>query len=189
MRLTEKVHALLAAHLKEGDLAIDATAGNGYDTLFLAEKVGASGQVIAIDIQESALQSTRNKLLATDLDARVLLHCADHSVQLNTLLITHSDTAAAIVFNLGYLPGSDKSIQTAATTTKSALDAAQKLLRAGGRLCVTAYRGHPGGMEEAAIVEDWMHAHEESGSRLECHIPNSNNTPPILWVLENYENT
>ena len=62
MRLTEKVHAILKNHLREGDQAIDATAGNGYDTLFLAEQIGLSGEVIAIDIQNCAIQSTRENV-------------------------------------------------------------------------------------------------------------------------------
>ena len=184
MRLTEKVHQLLSDYLQAGDLAIDGTAGNGYDTLLLAEKVGASGKVIAIDIQNSALQATRAQLIAAQLEDRVALHCADHATQLEALSLTQPGSVAAIVFNLGYLPGSDKSVQTQSSTTERALHAAQMLLRPSGLLCVTAYRGHPGGMEEAALVENWMRQQEETGSRLDCHIPNSNNSPPILWVLE-----
>lgn len=184
MRLTEKVHQLLTEHLNNGDLAIDATAGNGHDTQFLAEKVGATGSVIAIDIQQSAIQATHAKLSAAQLADRATLYCADHATQLEALAKAQAASAAAIVFNLGYLPGSDKTIQTQSATTERALDAAKTLLRPQGLLCVTAYRGHPGGMNEAASVENWMRAQETDGCRLECHIPNSNNTPPILWVLE-----
>ncbi len=184
MRLTEKVHQLLSQHLKSGDLAIDATAGNGYDTLFLAETVGVSGKVIAIDIQESAIQVTRAKLIAANLDARVTLYCADHAAQLKVLAKTQPKTVSALVFNLGYLPGSDKSVQTQSTTTENALNAAKALLSPRGLLCVITYRGHPGGMEEAKAVEDWMREQEKFGARLKCHIPNSKNTPPILWLLE-----
>lgn len=184
MRLTEKVHQLLTEHLHDGDLAIDATAGNGHDTQFLAEQVGAAGTVIAIDIQQSAIQATHAKLSAAQLEDRATLYCADHATQLKDLAQAQPASVAAIVFNLGYLPGSDKTIQTQSTTTERALDAAKALLRPKGLLCVTAYRGHPGGMDEAASVESWMHAQEASGCRLECHIPQSNNTPPILWVLE-----
>jgi predicted methyltransferase len=183
MQLTEKVHQLLSEHLQLGDLTIDATAGNGYDTQLLAEKVGTEGTVIAIDIQGRALEATRAKLAAAQLTERAIFHCADHAIQLEVLLATHSSTVAAIVFNLGYLPGSDKSIQTESTNTQKALDAAYQLLRKGGLLCVTAYRGHPGGMEEAQAVAEWMQAQKAIGHQVESHQPPASNNPPILWVL------
>ncbi len=182
MRLTEKVHQLLSEHLREGDLVIDATAGNGHDTLFLAQQVGESGAVIAIDIQASAIESTRNQLITAGIEARVDLHQADHGAQLEALISTHSTTVAAIVFNLGYLPGSDKTIQTQSRHTLKALDASAHLLRPSGLLCVTAYRAHPGGEAEAQSVEDWMREKETEGWDVECHVPPSKNLPPVLWV-------
>jgi len=183
MRLTEKVHQLLGEHLKEGDLAIDATAGNGHDTLFLAERVGASGHVIAIDIQKSAIESTRGKLIAAGLEDRVALFATDHAIQLKALIEAKIESIDAIIFNLGYLPGSDKSVQTQPTNTHGALAAAIHLLRPEALLCVTAYRGHPGGVEEAKVVEGWMLTEKADGHTVECHEPPSSNTPPILWVL------
>jgi predicted methyltransferase len=183
MRLTEKAHQILREHLRTGDLAIDATAGNGYDTSFLAEQVGEHGRVIAIDLQASAIESTKAKLRAANLMERVHLHCADHAGALESLKEQHSGTVDAILFNLGYLPGSDKTIQTHTESTVRALKASAKQLRPGGLLCVTAYRGHLGGAEEAQCVEDWMHSQEPHGYTLECYEPSSTNTPPILWVL------
>ena len=55
-------HYLVQKVLKPGDWAIDATAGNGKDTLFLAKTVTKSGQVFAFDIQDQALEMTRNLL-------------------------------------------------------------------------------------------------------------------------------
>ena len=48
-------HRLLAQATPAGGTAIDATAGNGHDTLFLAQCVGANGRVYAFDIQPQAL--------------------------------------------------------------------------------------------------------------------------------------
>lgn len=186
MRLTEKVHQLLTEQLQNGDLAIDATAGNGHDSLFLAQQVGVDGTVIAIDIQAQAIEATRVKLADANLAPRAQLQLGDHAEQLEALTNKHADRIAAIVFNLGYLPGSDKSIQTQTSSTQHALKASLKLLRPEGLLCVTAYRGHPGGMEEAALVETWMRSQEASGHKVECHIPKANNTPPILWVLRKH---
>ena len=184
MRLTEKVHHILTNHLKEGDRAIDATAGNGYDTLFLAEQVGPSGEIIAIDIQDCAIESTREILESAGLIDRVRLVTDDHAVALKKLITNNVGKVAAITFNLGYLPGSDKSIQTRAESTKEALAASIQLLTTGGYLCVTAYRGHSGGAVEAETVEAFMRKSQMEGHAVDCHEPESSHFPPILWVLK-----
>jgi precorrin-6B methylase 2 len=183
MRLTEIVHARLADHLQAGDLAIDATAGNGHDSCFLAEKVGASGRIIAIDIQEDALAATRARLESTGLVERVELVLGDHAQHLGDLAHTQPSSAAAVLFNLGYLPGGDKSITTVSHNTRRALESARALLQSGGLLCVTAYRGHKGGLEEAATVEAWMRNWADLGDSIESHVPETTNQPPILWLL------
>ena len=183
MRLTEKVHHILTNHLKEGDRAIDATAGNGYDTLFLAEQVGPSGKVTAIDIQDCAIRSTREKLESTGLIDRVKLVTDDHAAALGKLIEANREKIAAITFNLGYLPGSDKSIQTRAESTEEALAASIQLLSPGGYLCVTAYRGHSGGTAEAKTVESFMRKSQRERHAVDCYEPESSNSPPVLWVL------
>lgn len=183
MRLTEKVHHILTNHLQEGDRAIDATAGNGYDTLFLAEQVGSSGKVIAIDIQDSAIQSTQEKLKSAGLIDGVRLVTDDHALALKKLTASNRGKVAAITFNLGYLPGSDKRIQTNAESTEEALAASFQLLSPGGYLCVTAYRGHSGGKTEAETVESFMLKSQREGHAVDCYEPESSNSPPILWVL------
>lgn len=182
MRLTEHVHHSLSNHLRRGDLAIDATAGNGHDTLHLARCVGEPGHVIAIDLQESAIAHTRAKLIKAGLESRVSLHTDNHATQLEALIGSAAENVAAIVFNLGYLPGSDKSVQTQTTHTLRALDASAPLLRPGGLLCVTAYRAHPGGEPEAAAVLSWMRAQASKGWTVQCHEPPAKNLPPVLWV-------
>jgi len=183
MRLTEKVHHILTNHLKEGDRAIDATAGNGYDTLFLAEQVGPSGKVIAIDIQDCAIRSTREKLESAGLIDRAILVTEDHAITMRKLILDDHENVAAITFNLGYLPGSDKSIQTRAESTEEALAASVQLLSPGGYLCVTAYRGHSGGTSEAEAVEAFMRKSQKEGNAVDCYEPESSNSPPVLWVL------
>ena len=185
MRLTEKVHHILRNHLQEGDQAIDATAGNGYDTIFLAEQVGLSGKVIAIDIQDSAIRSTREKLDSAGLIDRVRLVSENHATALRKLITKNAGKVAAITFNLGYLPGSDKSIRTHAKSTEEALAASIQLLNPGGFLCVTAYRGHSGGIAEAETVEAFIRELRMQGHAVDCYIPESSNSPPILWLLKN----
>ena len=182
MRLTELVHHTLNDYVREGDLAIDATAGNGHDTCYLATRVGESGKVISIDIQGSAIESTRSLLSEKALFDRVTLLAGDHSIILEQLLEEYKESVATAVFNLGYLPGSDKSVKTEAANTLLALEASSMLLKASGMLCVTAYRAHLGGGEEAALVKEWMTTKESSGWQIKNHVPASSNLPPILWL-------
>ena len=138
--------------LRRGDLAIDATAGNGHDTVFLAEKVGDTGGVLAFDIQADAIASAQARVEAAGLADRVEFIHGSHAG-----LDRHArpGTVAAVVFNLGYLPGGDHAVITRREETLSALDRALSVLRAGGLLAVVCYPGHPGGDEESAAVEAW----------------------------------
>ncbi len=147
---TELLHVLLESEIVTGDFAIDATAGNGHDTVFLARAVGATGRVVAIDIQQQALASTAVRLESEGLRERVMLHCGCHS---DLAEIAGSDRPRAIVFNLGYLPGGDHDLITQTENTLKALSAASDILMPRGVLAVVCYPGHIGGDEEAAAVE------------------------------------
>lgn len=151
-RLTEKAHRLLSERLKPGDIAIDATAGNGHDTLFLAKAVGRSGLVYAFDLQSAAIENTRRRLQSAGCE-NVLLFQADHAGMQQHIPTEHQGQIAAVVFNLGYLPGSDKSTITQALSTCEGIHQGLRLLKPGGVLTVLAYTGHPGGLEEAQAVE------------------------------------
>ena len=182
MQLTELAHQMLEAQIREGDLTIDATAGNGYDTVKLAKLVGHNGHVISIDIQAQAIASTQNRLDAGAFGSRCRLIETDHAQALGNLLPTHSNMANAIIFNLGYLPGSDKKIQTIAKTTLPALKASATLLKLNGLLLVTAYRGHSLGHAEALAVAKWMG--QQTHWHIHSHEPNIKEPriSPILWV-------
>lgn len=185
MRLTEQVHLELKKTVRPGDPVIDATAGNGHDSLALARLVGPSGKVLAIDLQERAIASTRTRLEEAGELARCELIQADHATKLHSLLSSHRSSVAAITFNLGYLPGGEKDVTTLPESTSCALNAAKSLLKPGGILMVTAYRGHPGGMEEAKQVAAWMHALSPQYWQVELREPptrHSSHLPPILWI-------
>lgn len=152
-RPTALAQDLLRGEIREGDIVIDATAGNGHDTVFLAELVGETGRVLAFDIQENAIKETRRRLEESKLDARVALywkshtHMADHA---------HEESVSAIMFNLGYLPGADHELTTSESETLAALAISEKLLKSGGLLSIVCYPGHPAGAIEAEEVEIWL---------------------------------
>jgi predicted methyltransferase len=150
-RLTDKVHQILRSRLKPGDVAIDATAGNGHDTLFLAKSVGPAGWVYAFDVQPEAILQTQKRLESAGCEnVRVLLR--DHAEMADAVPLEHHGQIAAVTFNLGYLPGSDKTLRTEPESTCRAIAAALALLREGGVLSVLAYTGHAGGLAEADAV-------------------------------------
>jgi glycine/D-amino acid oxidase-like deaminating enzyme/23S rRNA U2552 (ribose-2'-O)-methylase RlmE/FtsJ len=151
--LTAIAHTIVGRVVQPGDTVIDATAGNGHDTLFLALRVGSCGKVLAIDIQPAAIDATAKRLRAGNVDAgRVELIAGDHAVELEQCRLTGL-TVRAVMFNLGYLPGGSKAAVTQTSTTVAAIRTARAMLMPGGVMTVIAYRGHPGGLAEAQAVE------------------------------------
>lgn len=138
-----------------GDCVIDATCGNGHDTAVLCRLAltPTSGWVCAIDIQAKALELTKGLLqsqLAPTLMSRVNFALGCHAF----LLAKSSLQPKLIVFNLGYLPGGDKSLTTNAHTTLQGISAAQSLLMPGGAISITCYPGHPEGAVEEKLLLD-----------------------------------
>ncbi len=176
----------VAQKIKQGDYVIDATAGNGYDTLWLAEQVGATGQVFAIDIQNSALDSTRIRLKNTNNLEQVQLCLGDHS-QLDQLVPSQwQKNSSVVMFNLGYLPCSDKSIITKPETTLKALKAAWKLLKPAGIITVVLYTQHPGGQDEAEKVLQWAENldPEQATFRHIQHPLNLTKSPSVVSIIK-----
>lgn len=155
-RLTSLAQAAVAEVLGAGMAAIDATVGNGHDTLFLARQVGAAGQVYGFDVQPGALAAAAARLAAAGVADRVRLLHAGHESMAEQLPAALRGRVGAIMFNLGYLPGSDKQCITRTASTLDALRQALDWLAPGGLLTVLAYRGHAGGGEEAAAVRHWL---------------------------------
>lgn len=139
-------------HLHEGDVAVDFTMGNGHDTEFLSRTVGESGRVYAFDIQASAVESTRKNLEKADCPNNyTLIHDSHHNVK-NYV----SEPIKAGMFNLGYLPGGDKSITTMRSTTLPAIEAAISLLDKDAILLIAVYPGHPEGEAEGREISEYL---------------------------------
>ncbi len=181
IRVTERAQKLALEAINPGDIAIDATAGKGRDTAFLAQAVGPVGHVHAFDIQDEALRSTHNLLEAAGLLERTTLHHRSHAEINDAIPAAHHGKVAVALFNLGYLPGGNPAIITQPATTAQALQAALKLLRPSGRLVCVAYTGHPGGSEESDIVLAFAQEREQSGDSVEKigYFPN----PGKPWIL------
>lgn len=164
-----------------GHTVVDATAGKGSDTEFLAREAGAQGHVYAFDIQEQALQWTKERLTAAGLADRVTLCHAGHEDMLRHV----PGPVQAVMFNLGYLPGADHTVITRPSTTVQAVQAAVQLLRTGGLITVVIYPGHAGGFEERAALEQYLSVlpqRQYTVARYE--IINQKNNPPLVVAIE-----
>lgn len=153
--ITQRAHELIQQVLGDGDIAVDATVGNGHDTLFLSQSVGNSGKVYGFDVQQEALDKTYHKLKTNHAEKQVALFHAGHETMPILLPENSNEKINAIMFNLGYLPGGDKNRTTGISTTLAALEASLMLLATGGRITILAYTGHPGGREETEAVKNW----------------------------------
>ena len=142
-------HLFIRRFVARGDRVIDATCGNGHDTLLLAELAGPNGRVWAFDIQREALEATAARLAeAGHGDSVVLVH-AGHE----TMAEHCRGPVKAAVFNLGYLPGGDRTVVTRPESTLAGLEQALALIAPGGVVIITLYPGHEGGQQEAALLE------------------------------------
>jgi tRNA1(Val) A37 N6-methylase TrmN6 len=155
MSLLKLAHQHIQNNLRSGDVAIDATVGNGHDTLFLAEQVGKNGRVYGFDIQQAAIVATTEKLQHSHCLERVTLIQASHAELAAHIPVHHHGNINACVFNLGYLPKGDKRIITQTCSTLSALNAVCQLLAPRGMITILAYPGHAGGDEETVCVQQW----------------------------------
>ena len=181
--LTEQAHVIIRQVVRSGDVAIDATAGNGHDTKFLAELVGEMGLVFAVDVQQEALQQTA-ALLGESASARVHLVQRDHAELKAFIPNEHHGRIAAVMFNLGYLPGGNRSLATQTDSTLKAIRSALEILQPGGILTVIAYSGHTGGADEAIAVESLMRDLSPTDYETTSHSAASESaSAPCLFVV------
>jgi SAM-dependent methyltransferase len=184
-KITDTAHELMRNTLRPGDSVIDATVGNGHDTVFLADLVGESGFVFGFDIQEAAISTARRRICGAGYGQRVQLNPIGHEHMGASIPIRQRGKIGGIMFNLGYLPGAeDKSIITTPENTVKALEAGIDLLRPNGLITIVIYVGHGGGKEEASAVHDWLAAlHPSRFESAEHRSPNQTNKPPYLIAV------
>lgn len=181
-RPIEFAHALLNESINKGDFLIDATCGNGNDTLFLAKLTGSNGIVHAYDIQKEAID--RSKELTQDYNNINFIH--DSHAFINDYLKKHKISSIdGAIFNLGYLPKGDKAIITIAESTLDALDTILSKLNKGKRAVIVIYHGHEGGKEEKnAVLEYVQGLNQKEFAVLKYEFINQKNNPPFVIGIE-----
>ena len=178
--LTQQAHQFVARYVAPGDAVIDATAGNGHDTLFLARLTGTNGQVFAFDNQAQAIAATRARLEQAGEDKQVRLFCCGHEYLNQAIEPMSSKKISAVMFNLGYLPGSDRSHTTDVNTTLRALEQALSLLAPGGIISIIAYTGHPEGQQETEQIKHWL---KRAKIEHQCTISDPVNPASPQWIV------
>lgn len=173
-------HDFLEEILHADAVTVDATMGNGHDTLFLAQH---SKKVYAFDIQEKALEATQKRLTQANI-TNAHLHLVGHE-QLSEYVL---EPVSAAIFNLGYLPNADKTCITKAQTTIAAIQALEVLLVPGGRIAIMVYDGHDGGDDEKEALEAYLETLDQQMFTVTRYqTMNQINHPPYLLMVEKHK--
>ena len=179
-QITDFVHFLIENSYKDKDnlILIDATAGNGFDTLFLSNL--NIGFVYSFDIQEDAINRTR-KLLENNYCSNYELIADSHENVINYVKDNHIDVA---LFNLGYLPNSNKAVKTNFLSTINAIKSILSRLKKFGRIYICAYMLHDNG-EEARYILDFISSLDKRDYNvIQIKLLNKENCPPEIFIIE-----
>lgn len=180
-KVTDMSHRYLDLVISPGDQVIDATAGNGYDTEYLAQKVGPQGHVYAFDIQTEALTRTAERLRKSALYERVTLIKSGHEKLTDYI----TEPVVAVTYNLGYLPGGDLRLVTKVQTTIESLSQALSLLNMGGIITITMYPGHEeGNYEKLKLIPYCKKLSTKEFTVLHLELLNRQKQPPELIIVQ-----
>jgi predicted methyltransferase len=176
---------LLEKVVEPGGVVVDATVGNGHDTLFLAKLVGKKGQVYGFDIQERAVENTKARLNEHGVGDRAQILMESHAHVKEVISDEKHGMVQAAIFNLGYLPGSDKEIITKPDSTLKAIESFLEILKPGGLIILVVYYGHEGGVEEKERLMTYLYDLDQTKAHvLQYQFLNQKNNPPFLIAVE-----
>ena len=175
------IHRVISEKVQPGDICIDATAGRGNDTLFLAKLVGETGHVTAFDIQQDAVDSTRELLAANGMSDRADVLLKSHSEMDE---VVEENTVSCITFNFGWLPKGDHNVFTNKSTSIPAIEKGLKLLKSGGVMTLIIYYGRETGFEERDALLEYLPTIDSSRfTVIEMPFVNRPNCPPIPILI------
>lgn len=178
--ITDFIHSLISmsySQVKDNLCIVDATAGNGYDTLFLSKLNNSF--VYSFDIQKIAVEKTHAIMKEHNRDNyKIILDGHEH---INRYVEEDIDIA---VFNLGYLPNGDKNLHTRSDTTIMAVDSILEKLSERGRIYIAAYLGHDDSKEANEVLDHISHLDRKKYNVMQIKLINKNNTPPEIYIVE-----
>lgn len=167
------VHNIIESNNVDSGIAVDATLGNGYDTDFLKNKFS---KVYSFDIQEKAVLKYREKNIK---NVEVIFDSHEN------FELYIEGKVDCIVYNLGYLPGADKSVTTIAESTLKSINSGLELLNKNGLMFIMMYPGHEeGSLEKDSILKLAKELPTKHYGVLLQEFINRPNNPPCLVVIE-----
>lgn len=174
-RIIPFAHNKIKEYLTVNDVAVDATCGNGNDTLFLSK---LSKHVYAFDIQEAAINNTSKLLKENNISNVSLIHDSHESFTKHDL-----KDIKVIMYNLGYLPGANKDTVTTYKTTINSITNGLTILQEKGLLSITVYIGHKQGkIESEKLLEFVTTLDSKKYNVLIYRMLNKNNSPYNIFI-------
>ncbi|MBU1094584.1 MAG: class I SAM-dependent methyltransferase [Firmicutes bacterium] len=173
--ILETAHQLLSNYITSHDIMVDATMGNGYDTVFLAKQTEF---VYAFDIQEKALFETQKQLDEQKIkNVKLILDSHEN-------ILNYVNDFKGVIFNLGYLPHGDKSITTKKDSTIRALKSILPVLKRGGFIMIVVYPGHEEGMNESNTLDTYCKTIDQNQYKImSIRLPYQDNKPPYILFI------
>lgn len=170
----EMAHSLWKKIITSESFVIDMTAGNGHDTLMLAEL--KPKKIVAIDIQTNALENAKKRTAEFDVEYIQISH-EEYPDQLE------DGTIDLAVYNLGYLPGGEKTLTTLTETTLASIIKMLPKLKSKGALSITCYPGHPEGKKEEEALMEWAQKLKPTEWMVfSTRFINRKASPSLLWI-------
>lgn len=175
------IQIFLDHQCRPGMVAVDATAGNGHDTLLLSTLAGAEGRVYAFDVQKQAIENSALLLQEhAEFDNVSLIH--DSHEQITTYVHEPVDL---VLFNLGFLPGGDKTVTTLGSSTINAVKSSISILKKNGLILIVCYHGHKNGADERAALEEYLKNLDQKSFNVGMsQFINQKNAPPLLFFVQ-----
>ena len=184
-RILPYAKKLLEMTISNGDVVVDATLGNGHDTLFMANLAGENGTVYGFDVQEDAIRTSIDRLNQHGIADRVTIFHSGHEHLSKLIPAEHHGKVKAAIFNLGYLPGSDKSVVTKPETTISAIEQLLEIMVPEGLIILVIYHGHAeGAVERDTLLTYCQNINQKKAHVLQYRFINQQNNPPFIVAIE-----
>lgn len=175
-------HMLLLPYAREAAVLVDMTCGNGGDTIFLASQMREDAVLYAFDIQERAVEKTRDALAAHGLDGKDV-RCLQGSH--DELIAAIEEPVDMVVFNLGYLPSGDHSIYTKSETTLKAVKICLNKIARNGIIMIAAYPGTEAGAQEEKALGEFCRKIPQRDFDVSTWRPvNQVHCPPVLYIIQ-----
>jgi hypothetical protein len=160
--LTKHCHHFLSSRSYPDGVFVDMTVGKGKDLSFLVDLAAHRlDHLMAIDIQDSALVQSAEFIKERGFDSGVESiqwrqgsHEYIHEWLLDWPMAQKGVSLA--LYNLGYLPGSDKSITTQSASTLKSLEGLMPWICPGGGISLMVYPGHETGRLESLEIDRFL---------------------------------